>query len=405
MARGALEGLRVVEFGGRPGAAYAGKLLADLGADVIKVEPLEGDPARRHGPFPGDRPDPEASGLFLFANANKRSVAVDGARPAGRAIVLDLVERADALVAGGMPAELEAAGLRWADLEARNPRLVAAVVTPYGLTGPYRDRPAHDINVAAAGGVSLGIGAPDREPLKLPYDQTGFQAGLVAAFAVLASVLGRTRTGRGRLNDISEAEVWATIHTGPGVVAWLFSGRLRRRSGHRLLGLPWPHTVLPCRDGYFALQASERRHWEAFVEMIGSPEWTRDPKYRDRVRANEEHGDELDAHLAPWLAARTRAEIFELTRRYRIAGAPLLAMDEVVGHEHLAARGFWAEVSHPRAGRLRYPGAPYRLGRTPWSLRRAAPLLGEHTREVLREVLDVDDARWDALAADGVVRP
>jgi crotonobetainyl-CoA:carnitine CoA-transferase CaiB-like acyl-CoA transferase len=398
-----LSGLRVVEYGDFVSAPYCAKLLADLGAEVLKIEPPRGDTARQRGPFPGDRPHPERSGLFLYLNTNKRGVTLDVSTATGRAILDRLLADADIFVHNQPPAALPGLGLDYPTLAAKHPRLIVTAISPFGQTGPYRDYKAYDITTAAAGGLSLGIGDPQRAPLKLPLTQSGIQAGLAAAIASLAAVFARDATGRGQAIDVAEADVWATFHTGVGVVAWVFSGRVRKRSGHRLLGLPYPHTVLPCKDGYVALQASERRQWERFIEMIGSPEWAKSPRYQNRLANNEQYADELDALLAPWLMARTKDEIFAICREYKIAGAPLKTVEEVVHDEQLRERDFFVQIDSPETGPLTYPGLPFTFSEVPWKRSRRAPRLGEHNDAVYAEQLGYTPRQLTELRQVGVI--
>jgi crotonobetainyl-CoA:carnitine CoA-transferase CaiB-like acyl-CoA transferase len=398
-----LAGFKVVEYGDFVSAPYAAKLLGDLGAEVVKVELPGGDSARRRGPFPGDIPHPERSGLFLYLNTNKLGITLNLETPTGRRLLDRLLEGADVFVHNVPPARACSLGLGYERLSAVNPGLIVVAISPYGQDGPYRDYKAYDVNTQAAGGLSLGIGEPGREPLKLPLTQSGFQAGLVGALAGLCALFGREATGRGQFIDVAEADVWATVHTGVGVVAWLFSGRLRQRSGRRLVGQPYPHGVFRCKDGHVALQCSERRQWERFLEMVGNPEWGRDPKYRDRLKNQEEYAEELDALLAPWLMARTREEIFRLCQEYRLAGAPLKRVDEVLTEPQLRERGFFYELDHPEAGRLTYPGLPFRFSEAAAGPPARAPRLGEHNEEIYIGRLGLTPAELTQLRQTGVV--
>lgn len=398
-----LAGFKVVEYGDFVSAPYAAKLLGDLGAEVIKVEPPEGDSARRHGPFPRDIPHPERSGLFLYFNTSKLGITLNLETATGRWLLDRLVERVDVFIHNVPPARTCDLGLDYGRLSAVNPRLVVVAISPYGQDGPYRDYRAYDINTQAAGGLSLGIGDPNREPLKLPLTQSGFQAGLVGALGALCALFSREATGRGQFIDVAEADVWATIHTGVGVVAWLFGGRLRQRSGRRLIGQPYPHGVFRCKDGYVALQCAERRQWEQFLKMVGEPEWGRDPKYRDRLKNQEEYAEELDALLAPWLMAHTREEIFRRCQEYRLAGAPLKEVDEVLAEPQLRERGFFYELEHPEAGRLTYPGLPFRFSETGAGSPARAPLLGEHNERIYISWLGLSRAELTQLRQAGVL--
>jgi crotonobetainyl-CoA:carnitine CoA-transferase CaiB-like acyl-CoA transferase len=181
-----LEGLRVLELGQFISAPYCGKLLADMGAEVIKIEPPgTGDHARQYGPFPGDDPDPERSGIFLYLNANKRGVTLDLGTPTGQEILRKMVARSDVLVHNLHPLELDRLGLEYEAISRANPGLVMASITPFGLTGPYRDYQAYDVNLAAAGGICEGLGSAGREPLTFGTPQVGYFAGLAAASSIV----------------------------------------------------------------------------------------------------------------------------------------------------------------------------------------------------------------------------
>ncbi len=402
---GLLVGLRVVEVGEQVASAYCGKLLADLGADVVKIEPPTGDAARRAGPFLGDVPHPERSAPFLYLNTNKLGVTLDLRSATGRGLLDRLLEEADLLVESYPPVQAAAVGLDYATLHASHPRLYVVSITPFGQTGPYRDYRGTDITAQALGGLSIGVGRPDGEPLKLPGQQSGYQAGLIGAIGALGAMFGHDadREDGGQQLDVSEAEVWATIHTGTGVISYIFSQRIRGRYGHRLKGSPYPHTVLPCKDGYVALQCAERRQWKRFLEMMGNPAWGSDPKYRDRLKNNDEYAEELDALLAPWLMSHTKEEIFALCREWKISGSPVYTIDEVVQSQHLRERGFFVEIEHPEVGRQTYPGSPYQFAGKPPRQSRPAPLLGEHNLAIFGERLGISEAELVAMRQSGEI--
>ena len=297
----ALESLRVIEYGQFISAAFCARLLADFGAEVVKVEPPQGDKARRHGPFAGDVPHPERSGLFLFLNTSKKGITLDASSPTGRQILLRLLAEADILVSDYPPHRMEELGLIYEELREANPRLIMTTITPYGWTGPYRDYKAYDINVGAVGGVTIVAGSPDREPLNHPLSQSHYQGGLQAAIATMLALFAREMTGRGQHVDLSEAEAWHSFHLGSNLVSYLFSNRVRRRAGHRTEAWFYPYCILPCKDGYFCLIAMQRQEWDRFVHMMGDPEWAQDPRYQDRSAMGEEYPDEVDALILPWL--------------------------------------------------------------------------------------------------------
>lgn len=311
-----LTGLRVVELSERGAAAYAGKLLRRLGADLVKVESPEGDPLRRTRSQPFEGADGETTPAFDFFNDGKRSEWIT--RPA---MLRDLIEGADALLLDLELPRYEAWGLEPGSLVNLDCR-VACAITPFGLTGPWREFAGPEIVTSAVGGSSIGIGEPGRPPLQMPMMQTAIQAGLVGSIATLGALLDE-RDGPATVIDISETDVWATVHTGTTVVSYLFSNRLRTRQGRRVLGQPYPHQLFRCKDGWIAIQASERHQHELFIEMVGSPAWAAERRYGSRLTMNDEHAEEVDAELAPWFEARSRQQVYEECRRRNIPAAPV----------------------------------------------------------------------------------
>ena len=407
-APGPLDGLRVLECGDLVNAPYAAKILGELGAEVVKIEPpARGDRSRAVGPFPGDRPDPETSGLYLALNANKRGVTLDLHTPAGRSLFDRLVASTDILVENVAVGEAEALGLAPERLGAINPALIHLSITPFGHSGPYAGYRGYELNACALSGVVLGLGEEDREPLPLPDFLGDFFTGAVGALGCLLVVAERAMRpdggGEGEWIDLSSAEAWATFQTGLDVVTWLFGTRRRMRHGRRQQGGPYPNTILPCKDGEFRLIAMTKREWRRFVDAMDDPDWARDPRFQDRIKMNQEHADELDGRVQPWLQARTKAELFDICYRHAVPFTPVKDFRDVVEDPHLAAREFFAETEHPRAGALRLPGAPYHLSRTPAAVRRPAPLLGQHNQAVYGDQLGLDPGELVALRQAGVV--
>jgi crotonobetainyl-CoA:carnitine CoA-transferase CaiB-like acyl-CoA transferase len=322
MAGEPLEGLRVVELSERGAAAYAGKLLRRLGAELVKVEPPEGDPLRRSQSRRFEGPDGTTTAAFDFFNDGKTSKAATPGE------LRALIAGADALVLDLELSRYAAWGLDASSLGALGAKVVCAV-TPFGLTGPYRGYRGPEIVTSAFGGSSVGIGEPGRPPLKMPMMQTAVQAGLVAAIAALGALVNRDEAQPPTVIDISETDVWATVHTGTTVVSYLFSNRLRSRQGRRVLGQPYPHQLFRCSDGWIAIQASERHQFEQFIEMVGSPTWAKERRFGSRLDMNDENGAKVDAELAPWFETRTRAEVHEECRRRNIPAAPVRTMADV----------------------------------------------------------------------------
>jgi crotonobetainyl-CoA:carnitine CoA-transferase CaiB-like acyl-CoA transferase len=382
---GALDGFRVLEVGDLVAAPYATKLLADLGADVVKVErPGTGDEARRRGPFPGDVPHPEKSGLFLYLNANKRGITLDLGRRAGRDAFDRLAARADLLVHAVHPADVDAHGLAWERLAALNPRLVVAQISPFGATGPRAPWRATDLVLWNAGGCAALNGdpaRPDLPPLRAFGQQAGFQAGLNAAIGALGALFARLESGRGEHVDVStQACVTAILEL--TFEFWPYCGLVASRLGAKPIQ---PLCFMECRDGWIFLCCVEEHQWRSFVELMGSPEWAEMEIFADRL-ARGANFDALQALLQEWCAEQSVEDLYRRAQSRRVPFAPVSTMGDLVASPHLRARGFFATLGHPVAGDVTMPGAPYRLSATPWALRRPAPCLGQHTDEVLVEV-------------------
>jgi crotonobetainyl-CoA:carnitine CoA-transferase CaiB-like acyl-CoA transferase len=404
MKPGPLTALRLVEYSTSVAAAASGKMLADLGAQVIKVEaPRSGDPARYHGPFPNDIPDPERSGLFLDLNANKRGVTLDPARHTGRALLHGLLAEADVFLHNWSPAEAEALHLGEMLLRQHHPQLIVAAVTPYGSTGPYANYKGIDLTTCAASGVSIGTGFRDRAPLTLPLSLGAHFAGVAAAAAILLATFGREITGRGQFVDVSETDVLAILLAGYGIPTYIYRGVTGIRAGrHMNLGL-YPNAVFECQDGFVCIDCPQLAQWNRLLEVMGMPAWAQEPRYRDRRQITEQYPQEVDALLAPWLTARDKTTIFAETQAQRIPAGPVNTLQDVVDDAHLRDRQYFVSVERDDIGPLTYPGAPYRLGQTPWAIRCPAPRLGEHNDEIYGGWLGVSRQELRSLAQVGII--
>jgi crotonobetainyl-CoA:carnitine CoA-transferase CaiB-like acyl-CoA transferase len=404
MKPGPLTALRIVEHSTSIAAAASGRMLADLGAEVIKAEPPRtGDPARYHGPFPGDLPDSERSGLFLYLNANKRGITLDAVLPTGRELLHRLLAEADVFLHNWSPAEAKTLGLEYEQLRQRHARLIVAAVTPYGSTGPYANYRSADITACAAGGVSVGTGFRDRPPLTLPLALGAHFASVAASAAILLATFGRDATGRGQFVDVSETDVLAILLAGYGIPTYIYRGVTGIRAGrHMSLGL-YPNAVFECRDGFVCIDCPQLAQWNRLLEVMGNPSWLNEPRYRDRRQVTEQYPQEVDALMAPWLRARDRATIFGETQAQRIPTGPVNTMKDVVEDAHLHSRQYFVTVERSDTGPLTYPGAPYRFSQTPWAMRRPAPRLGEHNEEIYGGRLGVSRAELLLLGQTGII--
>lgn len=378
-----LEGVRVLELGNMVSAAYATKLLADLGADVIKVEEPGGDLARTRGPFPQGQPDPEQSGLFLYLNTNKRGVTLDIRQDAER--LKSLIAQTDVLIHNYAPPAMAELGLSYATFQQANPSLVMCSITPFGLTGPYKDYRAYELNLAHGGGWAwLSPGAsdwPDLPPLKAAGHQADFQGGLAAAMTSLAAYGKAYETGQGEHIDLSIQEFVASFLE-QNFVYYSYMGQVASRLGRRLI---YPWGMYQCQDGLIFVVTVEQDQWERLVDLMGNPEWASWEIFKDPfVRA--ENWDVLKTYLDEWMQGWTVQDLFEAGQERRICFAPVLSMESMAQQEQLKARNFFVDVTHPKAGTLTHLGPPYQLKEPWWDIRRPAPLLGEHNDEVLREL-------------------
>ncbi len=397
MTAGALSGLSVVELGSMVAAPYCGKLLADLGADLVKVEtPGFGDPARRRGPFPDDVPHLERSALFLYLNTSKRGVTLDlGAEP-GRHIFRDLVQGADVLIEDRPPGELERIGLGYAGLSESNPRLIVTSITPFGQTGPYSGYRSHHLNSYHAGGHSSPFHVPGaaegRPPAKAGGELGDYDAGLTAAIGAIAAVMGRVASGRGQHVDVSKQEAMMCMER-------VDVGRLTNDPNpqpRRMVG-----GLTGAKDGYLMLTPLEKHQWESLIRAMGEPDWSKADWCREE-KGRLEHAAEAKQHIDAWAAELTRDEIYHTCQAAGTPAGPVRNVAEVQAWQQARARGFFVELDHPEAGTQVYPTAPYRFSKTPWAGSRA-PLLGEHNQEVYGDGLGYSREDLVRLAAAEVI--
>jgi crotonobetainyl-CoA:carnitine CoA-transferase CaiB-like acyl-CoA transferase len=376
-----LEGVRVLELGHLVSAAYATKLIADLGADVIKIEEPQGDRARHRGPFPAGASHVEKSGLFLALNTNKRGVTLDLRQPRDQEQLQRLLTWADILVHNYPPSLMSELGIDYDTFRRCNPRLVMCSITPFGLTGPYHDYKAHELTLAHGGGWAwLSPGAsdrPDLPPLKAFGHQADFQGGLAAAVATLAAYHRALETGTGEHLDLSVQEFVASFLE-QNFVYYTYMGQVASRLGRRLI---YPWGIYECRDGLIFLVNVEQDQWQRLMELMGNPEWASWEIFKDPfVRA--ENWDVLKPYLEEWIKQWEVEDLWRAGQERRICFSPVFTMAQLAKQPQLRARNFFVEVTHPQAGTLTHLGPPYQLREPWWQIRRPAPLLGEHNQDV-----------------------
>jgi crotonobetainyl-CoA:carnitine CoA-transferase CaiB-like acyl-CoA transferase len=373
----ALSGLRVIEHAEGLAGPFAGKLLAELGAEVIKVEPPGGDRTRQLGPFPGGRADPERGGMFHYLNAGKQSVVIDAASALGPGQLAQLAAAADVLIVAGPAADVALHPLTGDDARRRYPRLVRTTITPFGMTGPLARAPAHDITICSLGAITNAVGEPGREPLTPPLSLSSYQAGIAAAAGSLLALFERTRSGLGQHVDISPLDVWGTVHQGSILANYVNFGRVTPRAGRRRHEA-YPFHLMRARDGWMCLIARDGQQWARFAELVVGDQRLDDPRYRDRAAMGLSYPEEVDRLLQPWFDQRTRREVFDLCRKHRVPFAPVRRIDEVAACEQLSFRKFFVDLALDDTGStVRVPGSPHAMSATP-AVHRRAPRLGEH---------------------------
>jgi len=400
---GTFAGVRIVEYATMVSGPYCGKLFADMGADVIKVEePPSGDPARQRGPFPGDEPHPERSGLFLYLNTSKRGIGLGLDLPAGREAFARLVASADVLIDNHPPERLESLGLGWEELRRHNPRLILASLTPYGRSGPRAQTKGGELTSFHAGGLGnlLPTRSEDisRPPIKAGGYPTGYTTGLTAALAVAGALYGRKANGDGgRLIEVSEQEaVLALIRT--NVASTIYHQTAWSRVPER----PPALGRLECEDGYVVALLIEERHWLAFVDLMGNPQWASGPEWASLYyRAG--HLMEIADRIAEWAAKQRKEDVHHRGAAKGFAIGSVYNAEEVMNYRQYLARDYFVEAEHPHAGKLRYAGWPYKMPASPPAVQRPAPLLGEHNREVLEDLLGFSSNEFDDLCRSGAV--
>jgi benzylsuccinate CoA-transferase BbsE subunit len=397
---GALAGLRVLDLSDHR-AQLCGRLLADMGADVIKVEPPGGDPARRIGPFAGDTPHRDRSLFFWFYNLNKRSLTLDFASARGKKIFGKLAASADLVIESFAPGTMDKVGLGWNELHRINPALVMVSIAPFGQTGPYRDFEADDTVLAALGGMLYVNGFPGHAPVRPLGLQAYNSASYYGAIAAMCALMTRDRTGDGAWIDLSMQE--ATASAVEHVAGSYFENHIaepRRGTLH------WSRffRVGKCRDGY--IMHCTLGDWTSLIEWVKSDGKAADldaPEY-DQVLHRFLMAEHLFDVLDEWVKDYDRDELLDRAQMLRQPYATVRKPEALFEDEQLAARGFFADVEHPELGRsFKYPGAPYLFGATPWRVYRRPPLVGEHTGEILRNDAGIDAQELAVLAAEGVI--
>ncbi|WP_270933130.1 CaiB/BaiF CoA transferase family protein [Falsiroseomonas oryzae] len=400
---GPLSHIRILDLGRIMAAPWATQILADLGADVIKIErPGTGDDTRAWGPpflTAEDGTPTKEAGYFLAVNRGKRSVTLDIARPEGQELARRLAAGCDVVVENFKAGALARYGLDAASLRASRPSLIYCSVTGFGQTGPRRDQAAYDFMIQAMGGLMSLTGERDGAPQKVGVPIVDLMTGMYAAVAILAAVARRERTGEGETIDLAMLDVQAGILANQAM-NWLVGGRVPHRAGNRHPNIQ-PQDVFPARDGHVVLAVGNDGQFVKLCEAIARPAWAQDPRFvrnADRVR-NEA---ELTRLLSERFVEFTRLELTTLLDAAGVPCGPINSVPDVFGDPQVQHRGMLRHLPHQVAGTVPQVVSPIRLQDAPLSFDQGPPTLGQHTSEVLRD-LGLEEAELLALAAKGVL--
>ncbi len=396
VSAGPLAGLRVLELSQIMSGPTCGLLLADLGAEVIKIEKLPGGDDSR-----GYR-DPQVNGVsapFMMLNRHKRGLALNLKLERGREVLQRLVKDADVLVENFRLGTMDKLGLGYEALATINPGLIYCAITGYGRTGPYADKGGFDLIAQGFAGLMSITGEPGRPPAKSGSAVSDMNAGILATVGILAAYIHRLKTGQGQIVDTSLADA-ALQQTYWHAAVWFATQRSPAPTGSAHL-LTAPYQAFEASDGWINIGGANQANWERICEVLGHPEWRADPRFAsnsDRMARL----DELVQLINAVVRTRSRAEWQAAFDAAGVPAGPVHSIGEALSHPQTLARGMVVETVHPQAGPTRGVGCPIHFSATPTPASTPAPLLGQHTRELLREA-GYGDAQIDALIDDGVV--
>ena len=387
-----LEGVRVLDVSRGIAGNFAARQMADLGADVVLVEPPGGIPSRRTGPFPGDRPDLDASGAFLYLNLGKRAVTLSLESAPGLQIFRELRAGAHAVITDMATEDAGRAGLDLESIRRDAPGLVVTTVSHLGKGGPYEHHQGVELtDMAMSGHVNL-LGRPDREPVKFGGEPGQFLGGYAAFGATMAGVYEAEVSGVGQVVEVSIRDALALSHV-ELFCRYAYTGRMQERGYQQL--------VYPCKDGYISIQLMFDAFWGRICRLIGRPELAADPMF-STFHARRENAELLDTIVIQWTIEHTQEEIYQAAQQERVTAGYLARIPDLFVSPQLRYRGFFREVPHSTAGAQRYPGAPYKIDDLSPELG-PAPSLGEHNFDVFCRELGRAPSELAGLRESGAV--
>jgi crotonobetainyl-CoA:carnitine CoA-transferase CaiB-like acyl-CoA transferase len=416
--KAALAPYRVLDLTGEIGQ-FAGRCFAELGADVIKIEPPSGDPVRRIGPFVHDEPKPDRSLLWFTLNASKRGVTLDIEKPEGQDLLWKLIAQSDLVLESFTPGYLKSIGIDQMEIRSKHPKLVWVSLTGFGQDGPYAKYKWSDMIGQALGGLLFLWGEPDKPPSRPRASQGYYHASMGASMSGMIALYHARRTGRGQYVDVSMQEILTFVLAGPGGVSgyWSLEGMNITRSGPGInLGHLISRTIYACKEGYVAVSTMFGPHFPRLLELMKKDEaagfLAEDPKWLNATRfaplptqwrCEQADADAAEDLFAKWLLLYTRDEIMLLALEHQLMIYPVVDVPDNLTNQQLQARQYWRRVRHENIETtVTYPGAPVRMTATPWNMKWPAPRLGQHNAEVYGEI-GLAQEELDSLAKVGVI--
>ena len=370
-------------------------ILGDLGADIIKIEmPVKGDDARHFGPYVKDE-----SAYFMSLNRNKRSITLNLKHQKGKELFLKMVKKADIVVENYRPGTMEKLGLGYDVLSEINPSIIYAATSGYGQTGPYSKRAAYDAVVQDMGGIMSITGEKGGKPTRVGSSIGDITAGLFTAIGILAALNNRNQTGKGQKVDVAMLDCQVAILEN-AIARYVVTGEVPKPGGNRHPSIV-PFEPFETSNGEIMVAAGNDALWAAFCKVIGREELIEDERFKTNPLRNENY-DELRPLIADPMKEKTTEEWQHLLDQAGIPNGPINTIDKVIEDPQVLAREMIVEIDHPVAGKLKVPGIPIKFSRTPGKIRRTAPLLGEHTDEILKELLDMDSEEIQRLKNENV---
>ncbi len=402
--RRALEGIRVLDLTLVYAGPFCGLLLADLGAEVIKIERPGGEVGRFLPPlYKAEVPGPQRqnlSGYFLSFNRNKLGMTLNLKHPRGVEIFKELVKISDVLLENYAPGVTQRLGIDYAILQKVNPRIVMVSISGFGQQGPHSQKVSYDIVAQAMGGLMSLTGYPDGPPTKTGTSLGDCVASLFAALGVVASLHNRSITGRGQYVDVSQQESVASILEA-AVARYTMGGEVLPRIGSNNPNAS-PYGSFKCQDGYFIVGVVGEDQWERFCQALGVEDWRQDPRYRTNVDRLA-HVFEIQKDIERWAQNFSVEEIIQRLEKHRIPCSRIQNIEELVRDPHLKSRKFFVEVEHPVIGKVTLPGTPYKFSETPLAEPRPSPGVGEHNHYILRHFLGKSEEEIERLYTEGVL--